>query len=270
MAYKRKRVYATRPYRAMPGRTLKRRRFVRRRRRQMTITSKASVPRRLWWRKKKLTRNKIRRFKNALWTVSEAMNKYRVGFVSQHGMTAPSDRNTVNNLHLKIGQSNAAGTTSLTNADSWISHQGGYQPDSVGDNVIYRGGSSRITLSQENTEVIEYKIYIFKHIDKDDPPNFTAFETLRGIPPTFADNLSNDRKIIRSWQGFLENGSAVQFEFRLGLQKLDPAQYDAGVAYYWHIQLGNTFSDSATNIAVLREELHFVAGDTAPSVIDPA
>jgi len=247
----------SRPY--SYNRPAKRRRFVRRRRKYGTITSKASRPSSYGWRNRRLTKRKIRDYKRSLWTVSNTMNKFHVGFAAAHTIAASADLTIMKRMYFKIGQSNAAGDISLTNATSWVSDRGNAAMTGLGDNVIVRGGMSKIVMSQEANECVEYIVRLIKVINEASAPTvLTESSVARDQAPFFGNDESNDVKILKSYTGFLEATTGVKFMWKHPLANLDPAKYDDGVAYYWVVDVAGSFNAATLNVSVIREETFFV------------
>jgi len=236
----------------------KRRRVIRKRRTGRPISSK-TAPAAYGFVSKRLTRNKIKAYKRALWTCSTGMQKYRLTGFSSTAIAAPASLSTYRSQAFQMFNTATTGSR-ITLASNYLNDAGTVNPSSVNNNVIFRGGTSILTLSHEGTECLEFLVHVVKVIDPDAVIDATQVDVAKTVLPVFGDAF-NGIKFVKTWTGFLENGAATKFQWKLGIQKIDWDRFDQGIGYHWIVKIGNTHDAVAMNANMMIMENGYVCAD---------
>lgn len=246
--------------------TSKKRKFVRRRRprRGSAITSQAGRPSTFGFGNRRLTRRKVRGYRRNLWIGSTVLPKYRLTGCDATAYNTPANLTSYTNKNYQMFKNTTTGVN-VFSAAHYISDEGSYVPDAIADNIIFRGGESRIVLSTEADETVEYRVSV-QYVKPG--PSIPATSTTTDIEKSNyfngGDNPSNQWKCLKTWSGFLEPKSAAAFSWRMRMSKLNLQQfYTDGYGLYWHILVGNTVTAAANSVTIVREETCWVNADAA-------
>lgn len=213
-------------------------------------------------RGKHLSARKKRQWKNRLIRSTDALQKWLGAGASTGTIATPASLITASYASLQI-MKGAAGTPDITNPVNWVSYNGGVATiTTAAGAAVCRGGYSEITLAHENAETIWYKIELC--FTKDGVPTGSL-----GTPSAIGKfnsafegtSLNTDIKVLRTYEGFLENGTAKTFRMRIKPHRLDYQDF-TGVknVWFWGISVGNTVTASAVSVTCTVVEKAWFAG----------
>jgi len=247
MAFKRKRVMAPRS-----GGMMKRRRFMRKRRmfrrgsRSNAVTSKSGVGNRFGFRSRRL---RPRQWRRVLWRDTLSQTHYRSNSSNNFVLTAAGTA-----FQYQIGQAAAlriSGNQFFTAGGGLILPDPPAATAFIG-NITVRGGIIGIRIANMNATVTaqEVKVYLIKTSRNFVVANIPANRFLGWDPTIEPDFQLNVGRIVMAREAILENGSSVDFKFRLRPFKIDRDEYDNDKNSFLWVIMWNDNEGAASAVSV--------------------
>lgn len=237
-------------------RPYKRKRVIRRRRNPQATGFNSRATTTTYQKYKGLSYRKRKNWKNKLIRVTDTLQKWKSSSV---GSAAISPPNTLTGCTQNSYQIMKATGTDITNPTNFTNYNGGVvSVASAAGGPVCRGGYSELQLAHENTECVWYNVYLC--FTKDGIPTDGTY--LKTAEPAFGLDGNTAVKMIRKYEGFLPNGEAKVFRFRIPPHRVDYGDFvNKRNCWFWCVQIGNSCSAVITNaVTVIAMEEAWFAG----------
>lgn len=239
---------------------VKRRRIFRRRRGR-TITSQAGRPMRSSVvRNRRPSRYAKRMFKRRIMAVSGVMPKFVVSGTLSEQIDTPTDVISIRVANFMMLKNFSTGSN-IGSHGNYVSLDGTRSLTGLADIIVVRGGLSSITLTvgEDAAETIEYRVNVSWQ-GRGAAILQTTGNTLSDKTDIriLNDTLSGTLKPLRQWSGFLEQGQAVKFQFKIPTIRYRLEDHSNGMGYYWSVGVGNTKDSTAVACRISGNETAYV------------
>lgn len=215
-------------------------------------------------RPKRLSARQRRQWKNKLIRNTDTMVKWSSLSTSSATMSTPATLTGWSNACMQM-MKGIAGANDLTNPTNWISLRGGTAAIATnGGAPVCRGGFSELSLAHEQTETMQYKVEIYYSKDGIGTGTWASPASLnKGVSVLVSATGNTDFKLLRQYEGYLEQNTAKTFRFRIPPFLLDYQDFNgAKNIYFWSVSIGNTVTATAVPVTgIVTESVWFAGAD---------
>jgi len=243
------------------------RRFKRRTgRRQSQFSTNSTVGGGIQFKRRGISR---RRYKNLLWTASQASTHYRSNSSAAQTLNTPGVSAGTMNTSLQTTR-RFAGAAFWVTAGGAINPDGGAMPTfSTNTDITVRGGMYGIRLAntvdaldvdKDPLSVIVYLIRTSK--------GFTTAALPANVPVGWDPSLTPDfqtsiGRVVQKKVFLIRDGDVFTIERRMAVQKIDQTEYSASISeYVWMVLLGTTSSTASKQLSICTYYNMSFVGDT--------